>query len=181
MGEQRRIVVGTDRVQKQRDSGLVHAYAIPLPASGGGNSSLESARAWLRLREFKRRRAPLACDHRGPQQDLAGALLVGRDLPQLVEIASAQLGIARFEPVLVRYRLLLHELDRDRATLKIVEVEQTVRLTAEKNSRKLLGEIGRILDAAVEAHPADRIVHVRGVAREQRATLAEGCRHALVR
>src|SRR6266702_4916033 len=114
----------------------VHALA----ASGGGNSSLESARAWLRLREFERCRAPLACDHRGPQQELAGAFLVGRDLPQLVEIASTQLRIARFEPVLVRDRLLLHELDRDRSTLKIVEVEQAVRLTAEKNTCELLAE-----------------------------------------
>src|SRR5712692_11211664 len=37
MGEQIRIVDGTDRVQKQRDSCLVHAYAIAL-ACGGGNA-----------------------------------------------------------------------------------------------------------------------------------------------
>src|SRR6266852_729433 len=35
MGEQIRIVDGTDRVQKQRDSCLVHAYAIALPAKRG--------------------------------------------------------------------------------------------------------------------------------------------------
>jgi hypothetical protein len=39
MGEQKRIVDGTERVQKQRDSCLVHAYAIALGAPGGGGQA----------------------------------------------------------------------------------------------------------------------------------------------
>src|SRR5258705_1793438 len=43
-----------------------------------------------------------------------------------------------------------------------------------------VGELDRVVDAAVQAQPPDRIVDVRRVARKEHSALAEGLRHALV-
>src|SRR5258707_1042316 len=43
-----------------------------------------------------------------------------------------------------------------------------------------VGELDRVVDAAVQAQAPDRIVDVGRVAREEHSALAEGFRHALV-
>ena len=61
------------------------------------------------------------------------------------------------------------------------KVEQAVGAPLEQNARELVGQIDRVLDAAVQSHAADRIVDVGGVAGEQHAALAEGCGDTLMR
>ena len=77
--------------------------------------------------------------------------------------------------------MLLHEFDRDGSALTAVEIEQFLRRAFENDLRQLFRQIGRILDAAVEAHAADRIVDVGGVAGQQHAAFAERLSDALVR
>ena len=128
-----------------------------------------------------RRGAPLAREHRRAQQELPGARRVRGGLPQFGEIAPARFRVARLQALLVGDRLLLHEFDRDGAALAAVEIEQFVRRPLENNLRKLFRQIGRVLDAAVEAHAADRIVDVGGIAGQQHPPFTKGLRHALVR
>ena len=112
---------------------------------------------------------------------MPGARRVSRDLPQFAEIAPARFRIARLQAFLVGDRLLLHEFDRNGSTLAAVEIEQFVGRSLENNLRQFFRQIGRILDAAIEAHAADRIVDVSGVAGKQHPPFAECPRHALVR
>src|SRR6478735_3216366 len=100
--------------------------SAPLAPETSASWALGRARA-SGLRQFERVCATLARDHRGPQQELARAFLVGADLPQLVEIFLADLRVARFEPFFVGDRVLLHELDGNRAPLQVIEVEQAIR------------------------------------------------------
>ncbi len=74
-----------------------------------------------------RRGALLAREHRCAQQELPGAHRVRRDLAQFAEIAPACFRLARFQPLFIGDRLLLHELDRNGAALAAVEVEQIAR------------------------------------------------------
>ena len=73
------------------------------------------------------------------------------------------------------------KLGRHRSPLPAVEIEQIVGRVIIDHARQLLGQIGGILDAAVQAHTADRVVDVGGIARQQHAAFAEGFRHALMR
>src|ERR1700755_1912910 len=85
----------------------------------------------------------------------AGAASVA---PKTVEIAPARLLVFRLEPLLVGDRLFLHKLGRHRSPLPAVEIEQIVGRVIIDHARQLLGQIGGILDAAVQAHTADRVV-----------------------
>ena len=123
--------------------------------------------------------AALAGDHRRAQQELPRPLGIGRHGAQIVEIALARFRLARLQALLVGDRLLLHELDRHGAALEAVEIEQALG-RARHYLEQLVAQIGRVLDAAVEAHAADRIVDMGGVAGEQHAALAEARRHPLV-
>src|SRR5262245_27433860 len=88
-------------------------------------------------RRHERRRATLAGNHCGAQQERPRAFPVRRRLAQLVKIAPAHLRIACFKTFLVGDRLLLHELDRDGAPLQIVEVKEPLRRTFEQHLGKL--------------------------------------------
>src|SRR5262249_11381329 len=80
---------------------------------------------------------------------LPGALRIGGGRAQFVEIARARVRIGGFEALLVGDRLFLDELDRYRAPLQIVEIEQAFAFAIKDNARELVGEINRVLDAAV--------------------------------
>ena len=64
----------------------------------------------------------------------------------------------------------------DRVPLGVVGVEQALRRRPLDHLGQLPAQVHRILHADVEALPAHRGVHVRGVAREQHAALAVGRR-----
>src|SRR3954453_1613708 len=88
-----------------------------------GSGALIGFSAGLALRQFERGSTALALDHGGAQQEPARALRIGRNGPQLVEIAFAQVRVARFQPVLVGNRLLLDELDGNCTALQIINIE----------------------------------------------------------
>ena len=67
-----------------------------------------------------------AGDHRGPQHVFARGALVGRGPPHRIERFLPRLGIALADDLLIAVGLLLHRLDRDRAPLPVVAVQQPV-------------------------------------------------------
>ena len=71
-------------------------------------------------------------------------------------------------------------LERDVAALALVAVEHVVVGLAAEDLDQLVGEVERVVHAAVHAHGADRRVHMRGVAGEDRAARAELGRDPLV-
>ena len=71
----------------------------------------------------------------------------------------------------LRHRVLQHA-RRDRMALGVIGVEQALRRRAFDHLRQLPAEVHRVLHTDVEALPADRRVHVRGVAREQHPSVA---------
>ena len=73
------------------------------------------------------------------------------------------LGIAFADDLLVAVGLLLHRLDRDGAALPVVAVEQAV-VGAGPDLLELVRQVERVLDAAIHAHAAKRIVDVGGIA-----------------
>ena len=54
------------------------------------------------------------------------------------------------------------------------DVEQSVGRAIEDDARELVGQVGAILQSAIQSHAADRIVDMRAVAGEHDAALAEG-------
>src|SRR5262249_58814158 len=87
----------------------------------GGGTALTSGACTSGLRKFERGSPALARDHCRAQQELARTFLVRRNPAQVVEVALAHLRVARFEPLLVGDRLLLHELDGNGAALEVVK------------------------------------------------------------
>src|SRR5262245_28545864 len=81
--------------------------------------------------------------------------------------------VSLLHDALVADRDALHLLDADRATLADVAVKQRGIGLAPPHTDKLLAEIDGVVDARVEAEPAERVVEVRGIAREQHAAVAE--------
>ena len=100
-------------------------------------------------------------------------------LPHRVERFLPRRRIALADDLLVAVGLLLHRLDRDGAPLPVVAVEQAV-VGAGPDRLELVGQIEGVLDAAVHAHAAERIVDMGGVAGEQHAAVPEALRHPLV-
>ena len=75
----------------------------------------------------------------------------------------------------LRHRVLQHS-RRDRMPFGVIAVEETVRRRPVGYPGKLPPQIHRILDAGVEALTADRVVHMRGVPRQQDSPVAIGHR-----
>src|SRR6266516_4578468 len=121
-----------------------------------------------------------AIDERGPVEELLVQLYVLRDAPQLVEMLAADHRVLFLERLLVLDRLRLHVIDLRLAALARVEVEHIGLGAAEPDIGDLGREIHGVVDAAVHAHAADRIVDVGAVAGEQDAALVEGRGHALM-
>src|SRR4029450_11439338 len=85
-----------------------------------------------------------------------------------------------FQPFLVGDRLLLHVFDIERPTEAIVLVEDMCRRLAAQHAPQQRGQLHGVVNAEVEAEPAERIVHMGAIAREKDAALAERRRNALV-
>ena len=69
---------------------------------------------------------------------------------------------------------------RDVAALALVAVEHVVADLAAQDPDQLVGQVERVVDAGVHAHGADRRVHVRGIAGEDRAPERNFVRDPLV-
>src|SRR5512144_70360 len=105
---------------------------------------------------------------------------IGCDGPEIIEIGLPRRRIALLEHALVGDRLRLHVLDRGEAALTIVTVEKRVGIGAVPDLGELLGDVEAVLEAAVHAHPTDRIVDMGGIAGEDDTALPEASRDALV-
>ena len=94
--------------------------------------------------------------------------------------SSPELGPVGFEIALVLDRLLLDVLERHLPALRLVAVEFVEALAPMPDIGKPRGEADRIMDAAVHAHSAERIVDMRSVPAKERAIEPERPRHPLV-
>ena len=112
------------------------------------------------------RTAPSAAGIRAPARVVGGA-------PQLVVVALAHGGIVFLQQPLVADGLRLGVLDGDMPALPRVAVEHVLVGFAAQDADQLVGQIERVVDAAVHAHAADRAVHMGGIAGENRAARAE--------
>ena len=95
-------------------------------------------------------------------------------------VFSTHRGVLFGQHALVADGLGLRVLERDVAPLALVAVEHLLTGLAPQDAHELVGEVERIVHAAVHPHGADRRVHVRGIARQDRAPDAEFLGHALV-
>ena len=121
-----------------------------------------------------------AVDQRGAVKRISCAAPFFRHAPQLVEVLAADHRIFFLQRLLVLDRLRLDEIDLRLAALARVAVEHARIGAAIPDAGKLIGKIDRVVDAAVHAHAADRIVDVRAVTGKQHAALVEGRGDTLV-
>ena len=105
--------------------------------------------------------------------------LVRRGPAHRIERFLPRLRVAFADDLLIAMGLLLHRLDRDRAPLPVVAIEQPI-VGARPDLRELVGQVEGVLDTAVHAHAAERIVDVGGVAGEQDAAVPKALRHPLM-
>src|SRR5688572_27770333 len=99
----------------------------------------------------------------------ARAPRVVRDRNELLHAATLHRRVALLEQALVADRHGLHLLDRGGAALAYVKLEQRLLGLAVPHPRELVGEVDRVVDAAIQAEAAERIVEVRRVAGEEHA------------
>src|SRR5262252_9612861 len=121
-----------------------------------------------------------ALDQGAAQQEGARKLGIFRGPPQLVVIALAYRGVLLRQQPLVADGLRLRVLQRDVTALALIAVEHLLADFPPQDLGELLRQIERVMNAAVHAHGADRAVHVRAIAGEDRASDAEFLRHPLV-
>src|ERR1700716_528772 len=153
---------------------IVRAFnAEASPGSDSAASLSDEPLAELR-RPFEAR------DHRDPQQIVARQPGIARDGSQLVAEPRLLGRIARFQIALVLDRVLLHIFERDQPALCVVAVELAVAGLAGPDPRQPFGEVDDVMDAAVHAHAAERIVDVGGVADQEGAAHPEKLRHPLM-
>src|SRR5712671_4782724 len=119
-------------------------------------------------------------DQRGAQEESASELRILRLPAQLLVIAAADGRVLFHEQLLVADGLRLGVLHGDVAALAFVKIEQGLVPLAAPDAAEFLGEIERVMNAAVQPHAPDRAVHMRGITREDGAAFAELRRHALM-
>ena len=106
---------------------------------------------------------------------IAANRLRGSSMPSssaMIRAAPSVRSSARRERDL-RHRVAQHA-GGDRVPLGVVGVEQALRRRPLDHLGQLPAQVHRVLHADVEALPADRGVHVRGVAGQQHAPVAVG-------
>src|SRR5919201_540395 len=146
-----------------------HSFRREAPMDGSPRSTHPAS-----LSQFLR--AAQAGDHGDPQQVVIGAGLVGRDLRE----AAAEFGPVRLEVAFVLDRLLLDVFERHRPALAIVTFEIGIGLASVPDVDHARGQIDRVMDTAVHAHPSEGIVDMRGVAGEKNAPVLKCLRDPLV-
>ena len=100
--------------------------------------------------------------------------------PQRRVAASARCRILFLEPLLVGDGLLLDIFDVQRPAPLIVAIETIGGRFAAHDLAEQSGKLDRVVNAEIQAKPAERIVDVRGVAGKEDAAFAERRRHPLV-
>src|SRR5262245_10684611 len=108
-----------------------------------------------------------ALEQRGAPHVLPRGLRILRRAPELVELLRPHRAVALLEQTLVGDGLRLDVLGRGVPALPVVEIERLLAGLAAHHAGKLVRQADRIVDPAVHAHAADRIVDVRRVAGEQ--------------
>src|SRR6185437_9014282 len=95
------------------------------------------------------------------------------DFSQFVETFAANGGILLLQQAFVGDRLRLHIFDGSRAPLPVETIKQRVGIAAVRNVNELARQRDPVLESAVHAHTADRIIDVRRIAGEQNPAAAE--------
>src|SRR5262245_16684950 len=121
-----------------------------------------------------------ALDQGAAQQKGARTRGILRRAAQLVVVLLAHGRVLLSQEALVADGLRLRVLQGDVTALALVAVEQVLLSFPAQDLDQLLRQVEGVVNAAVHAHGADRAVHVRGVAGEDRTATAEFRRHALV-
>src|SRR5215831_20270469 len=114
-----------------------------------------------------------AFDQGAAQQEGACELGIFRGSAQLVVIALAYRGVLLRQQPLVADGLRLRVLQRDVSALTLVAVEHLLADFPPQDLGELLRQVERVMNAAVHAHGADRAVHMRTIAGEDRASRPE--------
>src|SRR5471032_939065 len=120
-----------------------------------------------------------AVDHRSLAHEQIGRLWVLGSAADLVEALATYHRVAFLEKRLVALTLGIDMLDRDGPALARVAIEQRL-VGAAPHRRQRVGEVHGIVDAAVEAHAAQRVVEMCRVARQQYAARPIVRRNALM-
>src|SRR5438477_7525616 len=101
-----------------------------------------------------------------------GALAVGGDRGPFLEIATADLGIALLQQPLVALGDGIDRIDRGRLSLELIACELVLATLTVPDASEPLGQAEGVVKAAVETHAAERVVDMRGVARQENAVFA---------
>ena len=105
---------------------------------------------------------------------------VSRDLAQQVEIRLARAFILFFQPLFVGDALFLHIFDVNWPPALIVTAQRLCGLLVTQYPDEAACQIDRIMDAAIEAEAAERIVDVSGVSDEEGTSLLKRRRDPLM-
>src|SRR5688572_16307856 len=111
--------------------------------------------------------SPHAFDHLDAQQVCAKFLAIGGDTAQLVVNPLALARVLLLDIALVFDGLTLKILLRDSSPLAVVKIEQGLACAIADDGGELVGEVEGVVETEVHAHPAQRIVDVGGVARNE--------------
>src|SRR5271156_807925 len=117
----------------------------------------------------QRFRPAQTADHGHLQQIIAGQSGVGGGAPEKI----AEFIVGRLQIAFVLDRLPLDIFLGDEPALLLEAIELCLRLVAAPDLDQPFGEIYRIVNAAIHAHTAKRIVDMRGIADQENAVLTE--------
>src|SRR5262245_12827445 len=106
-----------------------------------------------------------AFNHRHAQKIAPQLVAIGGDAAQLVMEFLALARVLLLDIALVLDGLALEVFLRDGPALAVVEIEQVLARAVLNDRCELCRQIERVVEAEVHAHPAKRIVDVRGIAR----------------
>src|SRR5438309_1814179 len=101
-----------------------------------------------------------------------GALAVGGDRCPFLQIPMANLGIALLQQSLVTLGDGIDRIDRGRLSLELIARELVLAALTVPDASESLGQAEGVVKAAVETHAAERVVDMRGVARQENTVLA---------
>ncbi len=109
---------------------------------------------------------------------LLGRLI--RNGSQFIEARLTRLGITLFEAFFVQDRLLLHELNVERASSPRVAIEQIVAGLLGNYLVQGVDQFHGIMNAAIQSQATDGVIHMRRIAGEKNTAFAKCGGDALV-
>src|SRR5262245_5541787 len=99
---------------------------------------------------------------------------------QFIQVCAAHFWIVFFEPPFVCYGRFLNKLDIHRPAPPFIPVEQRLVGQAVDDLAERVGQLHRIVNAAIETQASDRTVHMRSVACQKYSSHPEFCGNALM-